>query len=391
MSSPPRENRVIVVRGGVIREICDATDYANAIDLGDVALLPALVNVHTHLEFSKLSAPLGTRGNSFPNWIQSVLEFKKSGLRDQSTITQAINQGLQESYLAGVSMLGEIATAPWGYAEHVRAFPKMLVFAELLGIGGNRCEQTIADAEDLSRHLRNTQNDFGLSPHAPYSTSTRLIEYAVEKAKETECCVAMHLAESPEEIELLETGRGDFKDFLESIGLQPDRHFPEPHGILNRLRLLAQCKRALLIHGNYLSQRDKDFLREHPSLTVVYCPRTHAFFHHETHPIEDLLRQGVRVVLGTDSRASSPDLNLWADAQAVHTKHTSIPPESIVGMVTVDAAEAIGATNHGSIEIGRDLDLISIPTAARSIETLFDSLLDAHPKVPGKVPPPAIS
>ena len=105
--------------------------------------------------------------------------------------------------------------------------------------------------------------------------------------------------------------------------------FTEPGGrsIREFLEQLARVPRALAIHGNYFSEDDIRFLSGHPNVATVYCPRTHACFGHTKHPIQRLLAAGARVVLGTDGRASNPDLSIWKELQfvATHFPHISIP------------------------------------------------------------------
>ena len=86
--------------------------------------------------------------------------------------------------------------------------------------------------------------------------------------------------------------------------------------------MLADAPRALVIHGNYLDRDEHEFLAAHADrMSLVYCPRTHAYFDHPPYPLAELLAAGVRVALGTDSRASNPDLNLLGEMRHVARTH----------------------------------------------------------------------
>ena len=91
--------------------------------------------------------------------------------------------------------------------------------------------------------------------------------------------VAMHLAESPEELQLLATHSGPLLQLLEDLGAwHPDR-VPRATRIRDYLRTLAAAPRALVIHGNYLSSDERHVLARHAGrMSLVYCPRTHAAF-----------------------------------------------------------------------------------------------------------------
>ena len=81
------------------------------------------------------------------------------------------------------------------------------------------------------------------------------------------------------------------------------------------LQALTNCSQGWIIHGNYLDDSEIQFLAQNRNLTLVYCPRTHAAFGHSTHPWRRLLELGGNVAIGTDSRASNPDLSLFAELQ----------------------------------------------------------------------------
>ena len=123
------------------------------------------------------------------------------------------------------------------------------------------------------------------------------------------------------------------------------------------------------MHGNYLGADDWKVLSDHrASMSVVYCPRTHAYFQHTPYPLGKMLRAGVRVVLGTDGRASNPDLNLYRELQFLAGRHTDLDPAELLRMVTIDAAESIGRSDQvGSLECGKLADMIEVSLDGSSI------------------------
>ena len=78
ISSPPMENGWVRCDQGVITSLGRGSVAEEIIDLGNVAIIPCLINAHTHLEFSNLEAPLGTGDGSFADWIQAVLDYRAS-------------------------------------------------------------------------------------------------------------------------------------------------------------------------------------------------------------------------------------------------------------------------------------------------------------------------
>src|SRR5438477_12529833 len=112
-------------------------------------------------------------------------------------------------------------------------------------------------------------------------------------------------------------------------------------------------------------------------MSVVYCPRTHTYFGHEAYPLAAMLAAGVRVAVGTDSRASSPNLRLWEELQHVARHHAGVSPEAIVRMGTLAGAEALGIDrDYGSITVGKRAALATVPLAgnvASPLEAIFGS------------------
>jgi cytosine/adenosine deaminase-related metal-dependent hydrolase len=101
-------------------------------------------------------------------------------------------------------------------------------------------------------------------------------------------------------------------------------------------------------------------------MSVVYCPRTHAYFGHDPYPLPSLLAAGVTVALGTDSRASSPDLNFWAELRYMHRHFGDVAPADVLRMGTLNGAIALGwEADFGSLTPGKRARLAVVPLPDR--------------------------
>ncbi len=179
--------------------------------------------------------------------------------------------------------------------------------------------------------------------------------------------VAIHLAESREELELLATHAGPFRQLLDDLGVWNPGGIPRGSRPIDYIKLLAVAPRALVIHGNYLDAAEIAYLAGRADrMSVVYCPRTHAYFQHELYPLAAMLAAGVNVALGTDSRASNPDLSLLAEMRHIARHHPQIPTETIIQMGTLNGARALGLADLiGSLNVGKlaDLTVVGLPEA----------------------------
>ena len=343
----------------------------DARDLGNVAILPGLVNPHTHLEFSDLRHPLGAPGMSFPDWIRLVVRSR----RERPAMMDSIAHGIAESSSHGVTALGEIASSVWRMEKPPPV--EITEFVESIALKADRIDSKFSEIESALPDWTDSLRP-GISPHAPYSVHPELLRKLVGLSAERKIPLAHHLAESREELELLRSGRGRFVPLLKEFDAWDPAAIPAGSRPLVYLRMLADAHRALVIHGNYLDDEEFEFLAAHAErMSVVYCPRTHAFFQHDPYPLAKMLAAGVNVAIGTDSRASAPDLNPLAEMRFAAQRHREISADVFLRMITQAAAKALGREDViGTLTPGKlaDLAIVQLPDhdAADPHELLLD-------------------
>jgi len=378
VDSPPIADGLLTVAGHRIEVVAPASASllppgCPTLDLGNVAILPGLVNAHTHLEFSDLAEPLGTPGMSLPAWIRLVMQHR-SVTPDDAAVTSAIVQGLRESIATGTTSLGEIATRDWPVDPPGAPPIELTVFRELISASDD-VERISACLATAKRHLASgNESDSwrpGLSPHAPYSVHPQLWQSLLEvRSGDPSSPLAIHLAESPEEIEWLQSGAGPFAELLSDLGVAASSH--PPRRPLEFISSLPPTTKALFVHGNYLDAEEIARLAESSATaSVVYCPRTQSFFQHQPYPLAAMLSAGVNVALGTDGRCSNPDLSVLSEMRHVAAKHPEVPLTDVLAMGTLRGARALGYDDStGSLTAGKDANL--------AVVALPDSTDDPH-------------
>ncbi|MBT4866935.1 MAG: amidohydrolase family protein [Planctomycetaceae bacterium] len=379
---PIPDGTIEIDASGRIAALHDKVD-PRATDLGRVAILPGLVNAHTHLEFSDIESPLEPP-EPFTDWIRSVVKNRRGRATNGD---DAVRSGLAESIRAGTTLLGEIATNDNSAKLAQTPGPLVVAFFELIGLQSDQAERQM---EIALRHLQQpTDSDSGgiipaISPHAPYSVHPELFVRLVKLATQQRCPLAIHLAETQAELELLDRSTGPFVDLLTEFGVWHDGILPVGGRPLWYLQQMAELQRGLVIHGNYLSDEEVVFLAAHENLTVVYCPRTHAYFRHDSHPWLQLLDRGARVAVGTDSRASNPDLSVWRELCFLRNRHAKVDPRKLLELGTICGARAMGLQEQtGSLTVGKRADMTVVRLPAAGDSNPYSNLLRLENEIAG--------
>ncbi len=370
VAGPPLSRGTVTVRRGRVAAVEPHGVRAADDDLGNVALIPGLVNAHTHLDLSGARGVIPpTDPARFTDWLLAVIAYRRG--RSPEQVAADIAAGLAEAVRFGTTLIGDVA-ADGGSWDALAAAPlRAVVFREMIGLSKARSEEAAAAAAEwVAGHPATDTCRPGLSPHAPYSVGPHLFAAAADLCRAGELPLAVHLAESPAETELLHHRTGPFVAFLKRLGVWADARFAA--GFQQVMREHDTYQPALFVHGNYLPPA----ARFRGSSALAYCPRTHAAFGHPPHPFRAFLDRDVRVCLGTDSLASNPDLDILAEARFVRAREPDLPGDVLLKMVTRFGAEALGWGDEcGTLEAGKSADLVAVPLpnadAADPHELLF--------------------
>jgi len=356
----PIADGVVTIADGHIVRVGKADGQSSLVDLGNVAILPGFVNVHTHLDLGELDQPLGTPGNGMADWIRGVIDFRR---RAGGSPLAAVERGLRECTAHGVTTLGDIVQPGCAWPPTATGTPDVTRFLELIAPTAERVPPVLELARAHLEHAAASHGGrVGLSPHAPYTVHPDLLAAAISLSAARRIPLAFHLAESPDEMQLFESAGGPLRELLDELNGWDPRLVRPGTRSLDYLRKLCGAHRALVIHGNYLDEEEIALLGRHAArMAVVYCPRTHARFGHRRYPLEAFLAAGATVAVGTDSRASSPDLSVLAEIRSVARQYPQIGRDVVLELGTLRGAKALGLdADRGSLEPGKRADMAAI-------------------------------
>jgi len=379
---PIRDGWVAVERGRIVAIGRDHDTSTPESDLGDVALLPGLVNAHTHLELSYLRAQVPP-ADAFVAWIREVMAARRQRPDPlASEILDGVRAGIDEAVRAGTAVVGDISNTLVTHAPMLESPLAGVLFYELIrfntadpyGVVEQACQQI--DALPVSPRVR-----AGLAAHAPYSVAPlvfRAIRDAVDQRPFVPCSV--HLAESREESEFIMDGGGPWREFLEHVGSW-DEAFVAPG--VSPVRYLDDAgfldERVLAVHGVQMTPSDLARLASRGT-TLVTCPRSNAYTGAGSPPVASFYAAGVPVAVGTDSLASTPDLNVFAELAAMRALAPDVPASRLIESATLVGARALGfETEYGSLEAGKRARIlaVTVPAAMTDVEEYLLSGIDA--------------
>jgi aminodeoxyfutalosine deaminase len=357
-NSEPIENGQLVVENESIRDIfCDTSKpiEGELIDLSDCLVLPGFVNAHCHLSLSILKQRI-TRCNSFTEWVKAMTEENKVVSFENRVL--AMHSQAKVMARSGVTTLvdflpkGEFAT------EYAYLPFRQTLLLEVLGFLPSSVEPTMKYLESVLNHELNDNEliSYGLAPHAPYSVSPKLFQKVKRLSEKYNCPISCHMAEFPEELQFLQDGSGDMKDFLVELGVYDDCWVPPAKSPAQYLDSLGVLESLVAVHLNLVGN-DLDLLKSR-KVKSVFCPQSTRWFGREKYtPVRDLLDLGIVVGLGTDSLASNESLNFLDELRAAEDMLADVSQEEILFMATRGGAETFGM-DCGVAERGRPADLV---------------------------------
>ncbi len=388
------------LRGGVIEAVepMDAFRRRAGVplsDLGEVTLTPGVVNCHTHLELSHLAGRT-VLGGGFVPWVKSLLSLVAAGAETPPDVrAAALTEAARQLAACHTAHVGDItAVAP--AAVH-RAMQAASIgcshFAEVFGYRFTTPDGEPAAPADTAalwpRAMAELASDLaaddivpsgptGASPapgapfplhpdaalagHSLYSTHPVALAAARRWCERNHRVFSMHLAEHPDEVEFLTTGRGALADLLAVRVLPPGFAAPGMRPVPYAADLGLLDEGTLAVHCVQLDASDIRLLAE-SGAHVCLCPRSNAAISVGTAPARALAAAGTPLCLGTDSLASNHDLDLWNEARALRDLPAGhdLPPAALLRLLTVGGAAALGRGDIGAIVPGRRARLALLP------------------------------
>lgn len=369
------DNSAVVIKGKAILAIGNTSTIIKKhpghriYRFDNAVLLPGLVNPHTHLELPPLLDAI--RAKAFPDWVLNLIKTKK-GLTNRD-YTCAAKTNINTLIHTGTTTVGEISTHGISPAYLKQSGLRAMIFQEIISM-----DPTVRISVPSSLVPRpSSLVHYGPSPHATHTVSEKLLLELKKLAVRKNVPLCMHVAESKDEIRLLQRKRSGFEKLYKAAGwdLSWAPSADSPFEYLHRIGLLSP--RFLAVHAVQATDNDIRLIKKSKA-PIAHCPRSNMETRVGRMQLKKFLDAGITVGLGTDSLASSPSLNMWDEmryALQIHKKD-GITAQDIFRLATIGGAKALGMERKiGTLEIGKKADLIAVPLPKKNTGDLYSDLL----------------
>ena len=333
------------------------------VDLPNHALIPGLVNAHTHAAMSLFRG----LADDLPlmNWLNNHIWPAEHQWVGEEFVADGTRLAIAEMIRGGTTCFNDMYFFPDVTAQ-VAAQANMRATVGLIVIDfPSSWASDHNDYFDKGLKVHDQYRDHPLiktafAPHAPYSVSDGPLQRTQVLANELEIPVHMHVHETADEVKM----------GLENFQMRPIER-------LNKLGMLTPALMA--VHMTQLTDTEIALMADSGS-SVVHCPQSNLKLASGFSPVAQLLFQGVNVALGTDSAASNNNLNMLEEmqtaallAKGVANDASAVPAHQALQMATINGARALGiADETGSLKVGKSADIAAVKMNIIGTEPVYN-------------------
>lgn len=356
ITNPAIRDGAVAVKDGRIEAVGPAAEIRAAFSGREEircegVLMPALINAHIHLELSHLldvKRPVASQ--TMCDWITDLIRARGECRLSREEIDQYRQRILLDQRRSGVVLLADIGNEQHPTNSDLSDFPFVLHFQEFVA-------PTRIATEAAAAIITGLPDSVVATAHAPYSTSPELICVLKKRARRLGNVFSLHVAESKEEIDFVQSTTGSFRAFLERIGAWDGtflREFSNLEGTVMYLQQLGVLDpNTLCVHCVHITENEVRLLGE-KGAHVCLCPGSNRFLRVGKAPLEHMLRYGLLPAIGTDSIASNETLDIWREMQILREDHPGVEPAKILEMATLGGAAALHCEgDFGSLSPGQ--------------------------------------
>ncbi|MBA4143832.1 MAG: TRZ/ATZ family hydrolase [Nitrosospira sp.] len=362
-------DHAIVIDQGRIRAIMPSAEARaqfaprERIVLGHHALIPGLINLHTHAAMSLMRGMADDL--ALMEWLNNHIWPAETGCVDTRFVFDGTRLACAEMLRAGITCFNDMYFFPEAAVEAVLA-SGMRATIGMIAIDFPTAYASDADdylAKGLA--LRDAYNahpllSFCFAPHAPFTVSDKVFTRILTYAEQLDCRIHIHLHETDDEI----------GNSLKAHGVRP---------IERLLKLGLLGPNLIAVHMIHLTD-DEIGLIAQQGCTVAHCPSSNLKLAGGFAPINSFLCAGINVGLGTDGAASNNRLDMFGEmrlaallAKGQSGRADTLPAWQALQMATLNGARALGLDGlTGSLLAGKAADITAVDFSGLELTPCYD-------------------
>jgi len=372
----PIESGEVLVRDGKIQAI--GLDLAASLpdepveDLGHAVILPGLVNVHTHLDYTIMRNMV--ENQPFFPWIRRLTEL--GGRLDYEDWLASARLGALQLIRSGVTCIGDSTFSGAVVEAAKEAGLCGTIYLETFGSDPSaEYEQQVEALAERVHELNSNAGDrvsVGVSPHSVYTSSEKLLRLVIDLVTDEGLPVALHVAETQEEIAFIKNAEGLIADYYKTFNFDLKARGKTPVEYLHELGLPSS--KTVAAHCVHVTEADLDILAEE-QVRVAHCPKSNAKLGVGTAPLTEIVQRGIITGIGTDSAASDDNLDMFEEMRfavlaqrAVKENVEAMNAQRVLELATMGGAAVLGLDLEiGSLEPGKQADMIAVDLSSPSV------------------------
>jgi len=346
-----------------ISEAKQAYQSENVHELKGHALIPGLVNAHTHAAMTLFRG----LADDLPlmEWLQDHIWPAEAKWVNDEFVHDGTLHAAAEMLRSGTTCFNDMYFFPDVTARVIDNVGMRasvgLILLDFPTVWANNADEYISKGLEVHDHYRgNSRISTCFAPHAPYTVSDAPLSRIETLAEELDIPIHMHIHETAFEV----------KQAMDQFGIRPLSR-------LNNQGLISP--RLLAVHMTQLTDSEINMFAT-SSASVVHCPESNLKLASGYCPVNKLTQAGVNVALGTDGAASNNDLDMFGEmrtaallAKAVANDASAIPAHQALRMATINGAKALGLDELiGSLQIGKSADMVAVNLATLATQPLYN-------------------
>jgi cytosine/adenosine deaminase-related metal-dependent hydrolase len=343
-----------------------STEFYNGI------IIPGFVNCHCHLELSHMKdlASEGTGLGTFIEQIRTTRDTKKESI--SSSAYTADNYMFNE----GIVLCADVCNTSDSLKIKKESRLSYINFLEVFGIDPDKARKRIDDIMKVAETAREMDLQFSFVPHSAYSVSLSLFRL-LRQISQFNKVTSIHFLESAEEVSFLKNQTGALLSSYIRTGLMPSRLETAKSHIDVVNEEITRSGNLILVHNLFVDRNTIRRIKKRGNLYWCMCPNSNLYLENKIPPLDLLIEEGCKIVIGTDSLASNAVLSILEELKTLQLNWPDIPIEDLVVWATLNGARALGEEDRfGRIEPGKKPGLLLLQNVdLQNMKLLPDSFV----------------